>query len=169
MMNEKLIEKLIEKLADQEHDRWSRWMKHLFEKSSEDKNGNVIIPSSLVNRWKRQIDTDYSDLSEKEKESDRIEARKTIKLMNIVKEEKMNYKNLLCEKKDLKEFSKALAELVNNDIKASKLKQAFKKDDTKIVDYIDYILSYKDKEIENIMKEFSVNYDEMVDALGKVK
>ena len=35
----------------------------------------MIIPRWAVNRWKRQLRTDYKDLSESEKDSDRKEAR----------------------------------------------------------------------------------------------
>ena len=36
----------------------------------------LIIPSKLVAQWERQIATDYADLSEKEKESDRDQVRR---------------------------------------------------------------------------------------------
>ena len=70
---------LIEKLADLSHDIWAHWMKYLFSQCRENENsGNFIIPKDLVSRWHRQMTTDYIDLSEKEKESDREQARKII-------------------------------------------------------------------------------------------
>ena len=70
-----------EKLAALCHRQWSGWMEYLFSKSIPYKPGKVqnyegalIIPKWAVERWKRQMETDYSDLSEEEKESDRKEA-----------------------------------------------------------------------------------------------
>lgn len=66
---------LFEKLSSLEHSQWSRWMEYLFSKSQSNCNGSVTIPKELVDRWTRQMNTDYSDLSEKEKESDRDQAK----------------------------------------------------------------------------------------------
>lgn len=68
---------LLEKLAFVEHARWSHWMEYLFSKCTFD-GGSAKIPAELVERWTRQVDTDYDHLSETEKESDRVEARKTL-------------------------------------------------------------------------------------------
>lgn len=62
---------LLEKLASQEHERWSGWMRWMFDNWTEDN-----IP-----RWKRQMVTAYADLPEHSKESDRKEARKTLSLL----------------------------------------------------------------------------------------
>ena len=64
-------EELLEQLADLEHDRWSRWMKYLF--------SNWTLPN--IARWKQQMITPYSGLPEHSKESDRKEARKTLKVI----------------------------------------------------------------------------------------
>jgi len=69
---------LTEDLADYAHTSWAGWMKYLFKKSVENKDGTVTIPKDLVDRWKLQMTTSYKKLSEKEKESDRDEARKII-------------------------------------------------------------------------------------------
>lgn len=63
---------LLEALAAIEHERWSGWETYRREKAGS------IHPSgdSYLHRWYRQEITSYSDLSESEKESDRIEARK---------------------------------------------------------------------------------------------
>ncbi len=69
---------LIEKLAEMEHERWARWQQWLHsqcirQEIFERETGNLIIPRHLVERWTRQIKTPYSELSEREKESDRKE------------------------------------------------------------------------------------------------
>ena len=84
---------LIEELADYAHKAWSGWMEYLFDKCKHEldeypyggamwETGNVVIPKEFVDRWKRQSITDYKDLSEAEKESDRQEARKMLEIIN---------------------------------------------------------------------------------------
>ena len=74
---------LIELLADYEHKRWSKWQSYLFSKIIKNEDGSVTIPKELVERWNRQINTDYSCLSETEKDSDRNCAKKLIKILNL--------------------------------------------------------------------------------------
>lgn len=80
----------IEILASIQHDIRASWMKYMFSKCSEElikdylpdngyKTGNLIIPQLLVERWTRQINTKYDDLTEKEKKSDREQVFKFIK------------------------------------------------------------------------------------------
>ena len=84
--------KEIEKLADVEHKGWSRWMKYLFSVSKENEDGTITIPKNKVDRWKRQMNTDYKDLSNKEKESDRKEVRKFLKVQKM--NENMGYETI---------------------------------------------------------------------------
>jgi len=70
-----------EKLAAYAHDAWSGWMKYLFEKSILNNDGSVTIPEWAVERWTRQMDTDYSELPESEKVSDRKEADEMLSIM----------------------------------------------------------------------------------------
>ena len=76
-----------EKLSDQCHKQWSNWIEYLFSKCfSEtgqfDKDtGNLVIPGWAVERWTRQLRTPYNKLSEEEKDSDRKEADKFIRLL----------------------------------------------------------------------------------------
>ena len=66
-----------EELANLCHEQWSGWMKYLFSKMSEDKSNlgpYLFMPKWAEDRWKRQMNTAYKDLSEEEKESDRKEA-----------------------------------------------------------------------------------------------
>ncbi len=77
----KITEEQMELLADKEHDSWSRWMKYLFTKGTENADGTFTIDAQSVGRWTHQMETDYKDLSEKEKESDRKEVRTFIKVL----------------------------------------------------------------------------------------
>ena len=70
-----------EELAAVAHEQWSGWMRYLFGKSTHNLDGTVTIPAWAVERWKRQLNTPYDDLSEPEKESDRVEARKYIRIL----------------------------------------------------------------------------------------
>ena len=74
---------LIESLADREHASWSRWMAWLFKVSYKKSDGSVVISAENVERWERQVDTPYADLSEAEKESDRKEVAH---ILPIIKE-----------------------------------------------------------------------------------
>ena len=68
-------EELLEALAHVEHERWSGWEKYRETcVSSKDKETHEA-------RWKKQRTTPYRELSDKEKESDRVEARKSLAVM----------------------------------------------------------------------------------------
>jgi len=76
MKNNKIAE-IKEKLADIEHQRWADWQEYMFDcamiKSGDD-NLNIRTfawKTERVEGWNRQIETDYADLSEEEKQSDR--------------------------------------------------------------------------------------------------
>ena len=71
---------MLEGVADLCHRQWAGWMEYLFSKSIRNEDGTVMIPESLVNRWQRQIATDYKDLSPSEQDSDRKEAKKFMRL-----------------------------------------------------------------------------------------
>jgi len=84
-------DKLFEKLADIEHQRWAGWQKYmhsncikvveLFEGEKAETLKEVTIPVELFNQWERQINTPYSKLSEKEKDSDRDQVMRYWKLI----------------------------------------------------------------------------------------
>ena len=69
-------------LADYAHETWSKWMKHLFSFSTKKEDGSVVIPAESVARWERQMNTQYAELPESEKLSDREEAKKMIAIMD---------------------------------------------------------------------------------------
>jgi len=79
-------EPLMEQLAEREHERWSRWMRHLFSKCHdcvdvENDAVDQLIPEKWALRWRRQMETPYAALSEAEKESDRKEAREILAVL----------------------------------------------------------------------------------------
>jgi len=80
-MKKDIMEKLREKLASIEHTRWADWQKYLHSKLIVHKSGLIELPEKSYRHWERQIKTDYKDLSEKEKDSDRLEVDKYLPLI----------------------------------------------------------------------------------------
>ncbi len=68
----------VENLSDVQHAIWSHWMEYLFSMCVDNPDGSKCIPSGLVERWSRQLETKYVDLSESEKDADRQEAIRII-------------------------------------------------------------------------------------------
>lgn len=62
---------LREKLAKLEHEQWSHWTKYMLD--------NMNFNNAI--RWNKQINTTYSELKEKEKDSDREWADKVLKIL----------------------------------------------------------------------------------------
>ena len=93
-MIEEKLNNLIEKLADIEHQRWSDWMEYMFSCAIISGDDNIKIrtlgfPTGQYENWKRQIDTPYLELSEKEKESDREQVRRYLPIIeNLIIQEK---------------------------------------------------------------------------------
>jgi hypothetical protein len=63
-------DELKEKLAEIEHERWADWQKWMHSKLHKFPNQIILIRSDYEH-WERQIATQYKDLSEPEKNSDR--------------------------------------------------------------------------------------------------
>lgn len=74
-------EELIERLAALEHDRWSGWMNYLFTQGYSREDGAFVIDPESVRWWQHLIDTPYAELTERSKESDRQEVRKTLDVL----------------------------------------------------------------------------------------
>ncbi|MCA9330429.1 hypothetical protein KC957_00115 [Candidatus Saccharibacteria bacterium] len=70
-----------ERLAAQQHEIWAHWMQYLFSVCTENDDGTYIIPADKVKRWKYQLDTQYTDLTEDEKQSDREQADKVLEVL----------------------------------------------------------------------------------------
>jgi hypothetical protein len=79
-----MTDPLREALADQEHERWSGWMSYMLSLCERTPDAGAIIPPAQVSRWERQMTADYDQLSEREKDSDRAEADKTLTLIRAV-------------------------------------------------------------------------------------
>ena len=76
------MDTLRKQLADQQHAIWAHWMRDMFTCGSFSANGSWTMPAEKVERWQRQMDTPYSDLSEKERESDRHQADKVLGVLS---------------------------------------------------------------------------------------
>ena len=62
---------LREKLAALEHGQWAHWTRYMLDN----------LTSEDIARWRRQPETSYTELSDKEKESDRQWANKVLSLL----------------------------------------------------------------------------------------
>ena len=85
---EKQDEILKEDLSNLAHEQWSGWMKYLFEKSIKNIDGTITIPKWAVDRWEKQANTSYVNLSKSEQDSDRCEADKFLKVFKFHKYKK---------------------------------------------------------------------------------
>jgi hypothetical protein len=71
-----------EKVADLCHKQWTGWMRYLFAACDGlHDDGSFTIPKWAVDRWSRQMRTEYRFLTEEEKESDRQEADKFLEII----------------------------------------------------------------------------------------
>jgi hypothetical protein len=68
-----VLDGLVETLADIEHRRWAHWQAYLHSKAVRQPDGSLLIPADLVARWEKQMRTDYKDLDEGDKGSDRAQ------------------------------------------------------------------------------------------------
>lgn len=71
-----------EQIASIQHEIWAHWMRYVFRVCQENSDGSFTIPAEKANKWIRQIETSYSELSESEKDSDREQADKILTLLN---------------------------------------------------------------------------------------
>ena len=108
MNTEQLRKEFEENAASMEHDRWSSWQKYLHslctphrilslntttKEYEEIETGGLVIGKDRVKHWERQISLPYSELTEQEKEYDRIEVRKYYPLIEELFLQKLEEKN----------------------------------------------------------------------------
>ena len=79
-------EKAKPKLSDYAHEAWIRWMKKLFEVSVHHADGTVTISRYHVDRWKRQMKTEYINLSDIGKDTRDAEADRIIEVIDEAEE-----------------------------------------------------------------------------------
>lgn len=75
MLKNNLLE-LLEPLAAIEHERWAHWQDYLHSQCLKNDDGSLTIPCELVERWTRQLETPYENLSQEEKNSDREQVKR---------------------------------------------------------------------------------------------
>lgn len=74
-------DELVEELAQVEHARWAHWQRYVHSQCDQLPDGRLAIPVHLVERWERQIETPYGQLSEEEKESDREQVARVLPIL----------------------------------------------------------------------------------------
>lgn len=74
-------ESLVEELSAIEHERWSHWQRHVHGKGEKQLDGSLLIPAEFVERWERQMNTPYSELSESERNSDREQVMRYLPIL----------------------------------------------------------------------------------------
>lgn len=72
---------LLETLAGVEHERWAHWQEYMHAQCHRTEDGSLIIPAELAKRWTNQITTAYEDLSETEKDSDREQVQRYLRVI----------------------------------------------------------------------------------------
>ena len=84
---------LREELARRAHEDWAHWTKYMLgvlQPLIDAGNGTntdsswdpeIAAADAAIDRWRRQIDTPYADLTEAEKDSNRVFADKTLALL----------------------------------------------------------------------------------------
>lgn len=72
-----------EALSSVQHDIWAHWIHYQFSVCVQNEDGSLTIPADKVARWTRQMNTPYSELTEREKDSDRKQADKVISVLTI--------------------------------------------------------------------------------------
>ncbi len=100
---------LREELADLEHRQWAHWTRYML--------GN-LTPEN-IERWKRQTETPYNDLSEKEKDSDREWADEVMTLQvqfKILTRARLDKEERDREEKANREWTEAWHEEVRKDL-----------------------------------------------------
>jgi len=78
---------LREVLADESHEIWAHWMRHMFTRMQYSQNGEWVILDHDMKRWTKQAHTPYKKLSESEKDSDRNQADKILKRIALQEKE----------------------------------------------------------------------------------
>lgn len=65
-----------ERFAREIHNIWSHWTQYMFQVELVDIGDSYRLSNKTAERWQRQMDTPYSELTETEKDSDRKQVEK---------------------------------------------------------------------------------------------
>lgn len=71
-------DELGEQLAAVQHEIWAHWMRYMFTCGQFGPDGSWHMPAFKAERWQRQMDTPYAELTDRERESDREQADKIL-------------------------------------------------------------------------------------------
>lgn len=86
MSNDKptsVSDEIRETLSDVQHDIWAHWMRWQFSVCTPNEDGSMTIPAEKVQRWARQMNTEYRNLTDRERDSDREQADKIIAALKL--------------------------------------------------------------------------------------
>lgn len=72
---------MLKALAAIQHAIWSHWMRYMFTCGTFNVDGSWTMPAAKVERWKRQMETDFEALTEKEQISDFEQADKVLEVV----------------------------------------------------------------------------------------
>lgn len=161
--------KLIELLADNEHKRWAKWQKYLHSVCIKNDNGSITIPKELVEHWEYDIKTDYMDLPENIKDSDRKEVYTTLGIIghfnqveiNRMKQQQYNedLKNAKIEGLNVKKidglnFEQALSYIINKYLIDTTLDRQDFEIAKLVTRFLNTLLTYKHSAIKENTGEF---------------
>lgn len=76
-----VLDGLVEELAAVEHERWAHWQRYLHSKCMRQPDGSLLIPAELASRWQEQMTTDYAELGDEQKQSDRDQVLRYLPLI----------------------------------------------------------------------------------------
>lgn len=74
-------DELREQLADVQHAIWAHWMRWQFTCGQFNEDETWTMPAVKVQRWQRQMNTPYAELTDQERESDREQADKVLAVL----------------------------------------------------------------------------------------
>ena len=79
-----------DQFATMEHERWAHWQSYLHSKCVRQSDGSLVIPAALVERWERQIHTEFDELSKEEQSSDLEQVDKFLALVEAILADEAN-------------------------------------------------------------------------------
>ena len=72
---------LVDQLAAIEHERWAHWQRYMHGKALRQDDGTLVISAELVERWEKQIETPYANLSADEQKSDKEQVERYLPII----------------------------------------------------------------------------------------